>query len=245
MSNEYDLPSRNEWLGEKDRNHYIPGWYTRHTELELNLEVKHNGVPQGMKIRDVFPWRRFAIDSDGNTIPQNTFEEQYRRYQDGFKNPETFDPRNEPMPAVLYFVRAKRGENGNLVDFAYQDDGTVVKQAKFTQDGTIAPEWLEKNKEQGDKLLRIEQLNELLADGTIDEETFIAKTRALMGSGLPIVSVKMETGEEAPKKRGRPKGSGAKTEEQLEAARARMANARAAAAAKRANPAGYVGQAAE
>ena len=230
MSNEYDLPTRHQWLGEENRSHYIPAWYQKHENLDA--EVKHFGKPQGMKIRDVFPWRRFALDAEGNTLDQHAFEQEYTRYLTGFKNPETFDPRNEPMPAVLAFVRQKRDEKGNMVDWSFHDDGAVVKQAKFTQEGQIAPEWLAKNKETGDKLLKIEQLNELLADGTIDSATFIAKTRALMGGDVPIIGTINPTTEDAPKKTGRPKGSGYKTEEQLQAARDRMANARAARKAK-------------
>ena len=209
MSTEADLgiPRENRWLGTPNKSHYIPGWYTPHSNLEL--EVKHLGLPQGFKIKQTLPFRRWALDEQGNTIDQNEFNDQYVRYVMGYKIAETSDPRNEAIPNVLAFIRMKYDAVGSLVDINYNDDGRVVKEEKYTEHGEIAPEFLLKNQEQSDKLSKLSVLNDLVRDGVLTPDQFQAKAAELLGSELESVSIGDEPvgAPYATRGRGRPKGS--------------------------------------
>lgn len=209
MSTDTDLglPRQNHWLGRPNHSHYVPAWYEPHTNP--NLEVRHLGVGQGFPIHKVMSYRRWAIDAEGHTIDQREFEQQYIRYLGGFKTASTHDPRNESIPYVLAFVRAKYDRVGSIVDMDFEDDGAITKTEKYTQEGEIAPEYLLKNQEKSDKLAKIAMLAELASDGTLTPEQFQAKAAELVGASV-LVGDDSDVGSmipAPPRGRGRPKGA--------------------------------------
>lgn len=168
------------WLGEERKSHYIPGWYQPH-EL-LDREITCEGEPQGMRIRDVLPFRRWAIDSHGATIPQYDFEQKYMRYLAELTTPEKHQPALEYIPNVKVFVRAKADHNGNLVDWAYVDDGEIKKEARYTQDGEIAPEYLKAQEAKAEESGAMKALMGLMKSGKLSAEDFAEQAQAIYSS---------------------------------------------------------------
>jgi hypothetical protein len=208
----YALPREARWLGAKNRSHYIPGWYEPHTNLDL--QVKHLGIPQGFQIGRVLPYRRWAVDADGNMLDQKTFEDQYMRYLGGFEVAATTDLRNESMPNVRAYVRMKLDRVGSLVDMDFEDDGAIVKTEKYTEHGEIAPEFLVKHQEQAKTLSKMEMLTQLVADGLLTPAQLAERVAQLLGPAAddaPIVAQPSQSAAAAStpivkKKRGRQKG---------------------------------------
>lgn len=179
---------RHQWLGAEERSHYIPAWYEPHTHLDM--EVTRYGRPLGFTIRNVLPFRRWAIDATGEILEQHVFDEKYKQYLGAFKTDQHFSELYESMPAVQSFVSQKFDGNGQLVDIFYNDDGRVEKTEKYTADGEVAPEWIARNADQADKLSKIEALTELLKDGIITKEQYTAKTTAILGVVAQVEAAK-------------------------------------------------------
>ena len=178
------MERQHQWLGAPRKSDYVPAWYTPHKELDL--EVTHEGVKQGFSIKHVLPYRRWALDASGATVSQGSFHETYIRYLGAFEYPETHSLAHEYIPNVLGFVSMKRDVAGQLVHILYNDDGRVVKTGKYTQDGDVASEWLEKQRSTNDQLAKITQLADMFARGDIDAETF-KRRAALTGSSTDLV----------------------------------------------------------
>lgn len=218
-----EIRVQHRWLGEEKKSHYIPGWYSPHKDLEL--DVRHAGEPQGMKIRNVLPFRRWALTANGETLNQGDFEREYLRYLSGFGIAEGGQYHNEAIPNVKVFVRAKYDHVGGLIDFASNDTGEVLKPQKFTQDGDIAPEFLARQEERAEESGGMRVLAKLMASGAISTEEFAAQATKLLGNDIPVVVAKTDLPAPPQKKIGRPRGP--MSDEAREAMNARMSAMRA------------------
>lgn len=172
------LPTH-RWLGKPQKSHYIPAWYRPHKDLDV--PILHRGEDQQMKIRNVLPWRRWALDADGNTIAQSDFEAGYLRYMNGFTLPETHSVQAEYIPNVLPFVREKLDPNGNAVDFAYHDDHKIVKTEKFTEEGEVAKEFIAKEQKASENAAALRILMRLKQSGKLTAEQFAEEAERLFG----------------------------------------------------------------
>ena len=201
------LPRAHRWLSAEYKSNYIPGWYEPHENLDL--EVTHLGKGQGFPIRKVLPFRRWAIDANGATLVQNEFEKLHMNYVLGFKMAETADPRNEPVPNVLAFIRMKYDAVGSLVDMDYEDDGSVQKTEKYTQNGDVAPEFLLKTQEKSDKLAKLEMLAGLAKEGLLTPDQFQRKAAEMFDAAeVGVETIGDPSMIAAPaRRRGRPKGA--------------------------------------
>jgi len=99
-----------------ERKTHVPTWcpwQTKSPEEMRAVTVKANGVPlrPGFSVDRVAPDRRWAIQDDGEVLPQNLFERDHlRKYREWFRvayNPPARIPGKEtcePVPNVLEYV---------------------------------------------------------------------------------------------------------------------------------------------
>ena len=175
-----------QWFGREGSSDYIPGWYTPHVNLEA--EVSCEGSSLGFIVKQVLPWRRWAIKEGGEVRSQSEFSELYFRYLSAFRVASTTDLSREYVPNVKDFVSKKKDLNGNLVDIHYADDGRIARSGKWTTEGEIAPEFIAREKGQNQTVAKLEELTNLLKDNLISPDTFAARAAAL--GGVDIKEVK-------------------------------------------------------
>lgn len=174
-----------QWFGKDGSSDYIPGWYSPHVDLEA--EVSCEGMGLGFIVKQVLPWRRWAIKEGGEVRQQSEFAELYFRYLSAFKVASTTDLAREYVPNAKDFVSKKKDLNGNLVDIHYVDDGRITKTEKWTTEGEIAPEYIAREKGQDQTMAKLEELTNLLKDNLISRETFAKRAAALGGVDIAEV----------------------------------------------------------
>ena len=110
---------------------YIPEWGAKHTDP--GLPVSFQGNPTGYCVRDILPWKRWAIDpGTGEIMGQAQFEPLYQRWiamvcrGDGTivavaAMDENFDSSRESCPGVNEFVLQTLDEAGRPVPVGWEE----------------------------------------------------------------------------------------------------------------------------
>lgn len=108
---------------------YIPLWYEGHADLDLPVRAGSRWL--GFTIREVLPWRRWAIRKDGLLLSQQEFAPLMERYnqmicrRDGKVVPiasvnKFYQPNLEPVPRVERFVAETFDTAGKMVTIAFK-----------------------------------------------------------------------------------------------------------------------------
>lgn len=180
------LPREHRWLGKVGNSNYIPSWYREH---RLNAEVTQDGQPLGFRIAQVLVWRRWAVQETGELMPQLEFEREYKRYLTGWAVASNFDPNLKHIPNVRAFVATKM-LGDHYVDMAFNPDLRASKpiEAKYNQEGELSEHYLREQKQDTERLSKMETLAKLLASGAITQEVFLRES-GLATNALEVATV--------------------------------------------------------
>lgn len=181
------LPRQHTYIPE--RGTYVPSWCPWDSlKWPTHVDVAQDRIMLGYKVRDVLPERRWAIQQNGEMLGQRDFEDQYKKYLAGFALPVTFDINAEAIPRVERYVGVKVDpvSSEGLVEMDYDPfkKPSAQPDAKYNQDGEISVHYLREQQEKTDKLVRMEQLSNLLKQGIITQ----AQYHSLVEEMKPVVS---------------------------------------------------------
>lgn len=164
---------------------YVPGWDV--IERDPEAEVTSGGIKLGFKVKEVHPTRQWALQADGEVLPRLEYLEKFRKWKsktvpDGTQIvvPMTsiqnhFDVTLETVPLVEDFVNARFEEGSDCKTVPIKFDPhkpaeVKTKGRRYNYEGEFIGEEKPKALSDRTKLAKLEILNQLKADGVLDDE---------------------------------------------------------------------------
>ena len=130
--------------------------------------ILSDGAP--LMAHEVLPERAdLALDEDGHLLAQGEFSQNYERYLDSFIYPAGSNPRDEPVPNVVHFVKEMPDpytESSGMIEIRFDPklDQPFRPNQRFGPNGESEEEWKrEQSKAAGDTTAILKQLAETQA----------------------------------------------------------------------------------